>query len=70
MRAVLGFAQRTWRYFADNARGFWELTREFGYYLADNKRWWLTPIVIVLLALSLILVLAASPLGPFIYWGL
>lgn len=48
-------------------RGFLELIRELGYYLADNKRWWLAPIVIVMLLLSLILVLTASPLGPMFY---
>ncbi|MBL7223044.1 MAG: hypothetical protein ISS72_04250 [Candidatus Brocadiae bacterium] len=67
MNVVFGFFHRTWRYFADHTRGFWELARELGYYLADNQRWWLTPIVVVMLLLSLILVLAASPLGPAFY---
>ena len=67
MSVVLGFFRRTWHYFADHARGFWELVRELAYYLADNKRWWLTPIVVVMLLLSLILVLATSPLGPMFY---
>jgi len=64
---VLGFVRRCWRYFADHARGYGELVRELGYYLADNKRWWLAPIVLVMLVLSLLLVLAASPLGPMFY---
>ena len=67
MNVVVGFLRRTWHYFADHARGFWELVRELGYYLADNKRWWLTPIIVVMLLLSLILVLATSPLGPMFY---
>ena len=67
MRLVTDFFRRVCRYFADNALGFYELVRELGYYLADNKRWWLAPIVIVMLVLSLLLVLAASPLGPMFY---
>lgn len=67
MKAVANFLRRTWHYFADHGRGFWELVRELGYYLADNKRWWLAPIIVVMLLLSLILVLATSPLGPMFY---
>jgi hypothetical protein len=48
-------------------RGFLELLRELWFYLADNKRWWLTPIILVMLLLSLLLVLTASPLGPMFY---
>ncbi len=48
-------------------RGVLELIRELGYYLADNKRWWLAPIVIVMILLSLIVVVTTSPLGPLIY---
>lgn len=48
-------------------RGFLELVRELWFYLADNKRWWLTPILLVLLLLSLLLVLTSSPLGPMFY---
>ncbi len=48
-------------------RGFWELIRELWFYLKDNKRWWLTPILIVMVLLSLILVLTTSPLGPMFY---
>ena len=63
----MDFFRRVCRYFADNARGFYELVRELGYYLADNKRWWLAPIIIVMLLLSLLLALASSPLGPAFY---
>lgn len=37
-------------------------------FLKVRKKWWLTPIVLVLLLLSLIIVLAnGSALAPFIY---
>jgi hypothetical protein len=48
-------------------RGFWELLRELWFYLADNKRWWLTPIVVVMVLLSVLLVITSSPLGPVFY---
>ena len=48
-------------------RGFVELVREFWFYLAENKRWWLTPILLVMLLLSLILVVTSSPLSPMFY---
>lgn len=36
-------------------------------FLSDNKKWWLLPILIALLAVSAIVVLAASGAAPFIY---
>lgn len=36
-------------------------------FLKDNKRWWLTPIVVVLLLLGILLVLASTGAAPFIY---
>ena len=41
---------------------------EFWSFLRVRKKWWLAPIVILLLTLGLILVLAeGSALAPFIY---
>lgn len=40
---------------------------EFFDFLRHNKKWWLTPIVIVLLALSFFIALTNTALGPFIY---
>jgi hypothetical protein len=37
------------------------------WFLRDNKKWWLVPILVVLLALALLAVLAGTPLAPFIY---
>ena len=36
-------------------------------FLAENKRWWLTPIVVVLLLVGALLVLGGTAAAPFIY---
>ncbi len=41
------------------------LVREFIDFLRYNKKWWLAPILIVLLLLGLLLVM--GPAAPFIY---
>ena len=41
--------------------------REFYDFLRHNKKWWLTPIVVVLLLVSVFLVLASTGAAPFIY---
>ncbi|MFQ6607363.1 MAG: DUF5989 family protein [Fidelibacterota bacterium] len=44
------------------------LLKEFWLYLKIRKRWWLIPIVIFLIFLSLLVVLTeGSALAPFIY---
>ena len=40
---------------------------EFFDFLVHNKKWWLTPIILVLMALSLLIVLTNTAIGPFIY---
>lgn len=45
-------------------RGFFA---EFLDFLLHNKKWWLTPIILVLLLLGLFIVLGGSAAGPFIY---
>ncbi len=42
---------------------FWE----FWHFLRTNKKWWLVPIILVLLMLGVVLVLAGSSAAPFIY---
>ena len=42
------------------------ILREFIDFLAHNKKWWLLPIVLVLLLLGVLLVLAPGA-APFIY---
>ena len=36
-------------------------------FLKDNKRWWMTPIIAVLLLLGLLLILGSTGAAPFIY---
>jgi hypothetical protein len=43
------------------------LVREFWQLLRDHKKWWLTPIVVALLVLSLFALLSTSAAAPFIY---
>ena len=44
------------------------IVREFWCFLRERKKFWLLPIVLVLLALGLVIVLTAnSALAPFIY---
>jgi len=43
------------------------LIREFGEFLLTNKKWWLTPIVVVMLLIGLLVMLNNTPLAPFIY---
>lgn len=45
-------------------RGF---VSEFVDYLKNNKKWWLTPIVLAILLLGLLVVLGGSSAAPFIY---
>jgi hypothetical protein len=40
---------------------------EFGDFLIHNQRWWLTPIIIILLLMSVIIALTNTAIGPFIY---
>ena len=41
--------------------------REFFDFLRHNKKWWLTPIILVLLLVGLIIVFGGSVAAPFIY---
>ncbi len=43
------------------------LLREFWDLLRHNKKWWLTPIILVLLFVGLFLILATTGAAPFIY---
>ena len=46
----------------------WETFKEFLLFLRQEKKWWLMPIILVLLALGAFLLLSsASPLAPFLY---
>ena len=41
--------------------------REFLEFLMTNKKWWLGPIVLVLLGLGALLLLTSTAAAPFIY---
>ncbi len=43
------------------------LVREFVDFLSHNKKWWLTPIILVLLLLGVLIALGGSAAAPFIY---
>jgi hypothetical protein len=40
---------------------------EFAGFILHNKKWWLTPIIIVLVAIGFLAVLGGSGVAPFIY---
>ena len=40
---------------------------EFWGFLNHNKKWWLLPMLAVILALGILVLVGGSPLGPFIY---
>jgi Family of unknown function (DUF5989) len=43
------------------------LLREFLSFLAHNKKWWMLPIVIVMLLLAILIWLSQTAAAPFIY---
>lgn len=48
--------------------GLVELLKEFGQFLKQEKKWWLWPLVIILLLLGTLIVFASSSaLAPFMY---
>lgn len=42
---------------------------EFWDFIVHNKKWWIAPIVIVLMLVGLLIFLAETPVGPLIYPG-
>ncbi len=49
------------------SEGNTSIFREFLEFLMTNKKWWLGPIVLVLLALGALLLLTSTAAAPFIY---
>jgi hypothetical protein len=46
----------------------WRVVTDFAAFLKQEKRWWLTPLIIVLVALGAIIVFGSgSVLAPFMY---
>jgi hypothetical protein len=40
---------------------------EFWYFLNQTKKWWLLPIVVILLAFGVLMLLSGTAAAPFIY---
>jgi len=49
------------------AEGRTSLVSEFWYFLKQNKKWWLTPIILALGLLGALVILGGSGVAPFIY---
>jgi hypothetical protein len=43
------------------------MAAEFWYFLRTSKKWWLTPIVVVLLLFGVLVFLSGTAAAPFIY---
>jgi len=43
------------------------IVAEFIDFLLHNKKWWLTPIIVVLLAMGALIILGGTGAAPFIY---
>ncbi|MFA5687646.1 MAG: DUF5989 family protein [Kiritimatiellales bacterium] len=43
------------------------LISEFFDFLKHNKKWWLLPVLLILLGLGLLVLLSSSAVAPFIY---
>ena len=43
------------------------LVREFIYFLGQNKKWWLAPILLSILLLGVLVALGSTAAAPFIY---
>ncbi len=43
------------------------LIAEFWLFIKEEKKWWLTPIVVVLLAVGVLVMLTSTGAAPFIY---
>ena len=46
----------------------WQLLKEFMIFLRQEKKWWLVPLVVVLLGIGAVIVFTSSSiLAPFLY---
>jgi hypothetical protein len=43
------------------------VVREFCDFLLHNKKWWLTPIVVIMLLFGALIILSGTAAAPFIY---
>jgi len=52
---------------AASEQGGYGIVAEFWDFLRHNKKWWLTPILLVLLLFGVLIVLSGTAAAPFIY---
>lgn len=43
------------------------VVEEFLHYLRESKKWWMLPILIMMLCLGVLVLLTSSPIAPFVY---
>jgi hypothetical protein len=43
------------------------LIKEFIAFLGANKKWWLVPLILVMLAFTALVFMSGTPVAPFIY---
>lgn len=44
------------------------IVREFGQFIVQEKKWWMVPLLAIILVLGFVVVFAeTSPLAPFLY---
>ena len=48
-------------------KGKTSIAGEFWFFLSQTKKWWLLPIVIILLGFGVLVVLSGTAAAPFIY---
>lgn len=44
-----------------------EFLKDLFQFLAERKKWWLTPLILVLLLIGILVIFANSAVAPFIY---
>jgi hypothetical protein len=49
------------------AAGRQSFVSEFAHFLMDNKKWWMIPIIAVLILVGALLIVGGSGVAPFIY---
>jgi len=43
------------------------IVQEFMLFLGENKKWWLIPMIVMVVLLGVLIFLGSSPAAPFIY---
>ena len=43
------------------------IVAEFWAFLRESKKWWMLPIIVVLVSLAVFALLASTPIAPFVY---